>query len=66
MKTYTITLKGTKKNNTKDLKTNIEANNKSQAFNIAYLFFEKGEENYLLSDLNYAKGNYKVYRTSVK
>ena len=43
MKTYTITLKGTKKNNTQDITVEVLGNNKSQAFNWAYNFFEKGE-----------------------
>lgn len=43
MKTYTLKLKGTKKHGTKDLTVTIIAKNKSQAFNFAYLFFEKGE-----------------------
>lgn len=43
MKTYTLKLKGTKKNNTSDLEVELKAENKAQAFNFAYMFFEKGE-----------------------
>lgn len=82
MKTYTLTLKGTKKNNTKDLEVKINAENKSQAFNFAYLFFETAEYdkttnsvkgNWVITDFipsasffNDYRGKYKVYRTSVK
>ena len=43
MKTYTLTLKGTKKNNTETISVKIISNNKNQAFNFAYMFFEKGK-----------------------
>lgn len=43
MKTYTLRLKGTKKNNTPDMEVKIFGDNKSQAFNYAYRFFELGE-----------------------
>jgi len=43
MKTYTITLKGTKKNNTQDITVEVLSNNIPQAFNWLYTFFEKGE-----------------------
>jgi hypothetical protein len=45
MKTYTLKLNGTKKNNTETITVEILANNKSQAFNMAYTFFQKGEIN---------------------
>jgi hypothetical protein len=45
MTTYTLKLKGTKKNNTDTISVTILANNKSQAFNMAYVFFQKGETN---------------------
>ena len=45
MKNYTLTLKGTKKNNTPDLEVEIKAVNKGQAFSMAFYFFEKGEYN---------------------
>ena len=43
MSTYTITLKGTKKNNTSDIVVVMHADNKVQCFNLAYTFFEKGD-----------------------
>jgi hypothetical protein len=43
MKTYTLKLKGTKKNNTPDLTVTIKGENKGQAFNWAYKFFECAE-----------------------
>ena len=43
MKTYTAHLKGTQKNSTYTIHVKINANNKGQAFNMAYHFFEKGE-----------------------
>lgn len=45
MKTYIVKLKGTKKNNTKDIEVIMNCDNKGQAFNLAYGFFEKGETN---------------------
>jgi hypothetical protein len=45
MKTYTLILKGTKKNNTETISVKILSKNKTQAFNFAYKFFEKGETN---------------------
>lgn len=45
MKTYEIRLKGTKKSNTEDITIIMNADSKSQAFNLAYGFFEKGETN---------------------
>ena len=42
MKSYTLKLKGTKKNNTLDLTVTIYGENKSQAFCWAYEFFQKG------------------------
>jgi len=42
MKTYTLKLKGTKKNQTQDLTIEIYGVNKSHAFNWAWDFFEKG------------------------
>ncbi len=45
MKTYNLTLNGTKKNNTQTITVEIFGVNKSQAFNMAYTFFEKGEIN---------------------
>lgn len=45
MNTYTITLKGTKKNNTPDITTLMHCDNKAQAFNLAYTFFQKGDAN---------------------
>ncbi|MFA5158628.1 MAG: hypothetical protein WC451_05600 [Patescibacteria group bacterium] len=45
IKTYTLKLKGTKGNNTPDITVILKCNNKSQAFNFAYDFFEKGETN---------------------
>jgi len=43
MKTYTLKLKGTKKNNTSDLTIEIKGDNKGQAFSWAWKFFENGE-----------------------
>lgn len=45
MRNYRITLKGTKKRNTTDLTVTIQSDNKSQAFNFLYQFFELGETN---------------------
>ena len=45
MKKYTISLKGTKKQNTQDITATIICDNKSQAFNLAYEFFQKGDTN---------------------
>jgi hypothetical protein len=42
MKTYTLKLKGTKKNQTHDLTIKIYGDNKSHAFAWAFDFFEKG------------------------
>ena len=42
MNTYKLNLKGTKKTNTQDIQVFINANNKGQAFNLAYAFFQKG------------------------
>jgi hypothetical protein len=50
MKNYTINLKGTKSKGTKDLKVNINCDNKSQAFYLAYSFFQKAE-----TDIVYGK-----------
>lgn len=43
MKKYILNLKGTKKNSTQDLTVEVFGDNKGQAFNWAYRFFEKGE-----------------------
>lgn len=45
MKTYTVKLKGTKKNNTQDVQVTMICDTKSQCFNFAYSFFQKGETN---------------------
>lgn len=45
MKAYTLKLKGTKKNNTNDINMIIFGVRKSQAFNMAYTFFQKGDAN---------------------
>lgn len=45
MKNYIVKLKGTKKNNTQDIVVKMQCSNKSQCFNLAYTFFEKGETN---------------------
>ena len=45
MKQYILNLKGTKKNNTEDIQVIMNCNNKHQAFNLAYEFFEKGKTN---------------------
>jgi len=45
MKTYILKLKGTKKNNTPDLEVEVIAENKGQAFNFAYGFFQSGDYN---------------------
>lgn len=45
MKTYIVKLKGTKKNNTKDLEVVMNCDSKSQALSLSYCFFEKGETN---------------------
>ena len=45
MKTYTVNLKGTKKNNTKDISVKMICDSKMQAYNLAYMFFQKGEQN---------------------
>lgn len=80
MKTYKLSLKGTKKNNTPDLEIEIKGDSKVQAFNFAYMFFETGEYNsttakyhWELTDfipdaanLDQYVGKYKVHRTSVK
>lgn len=42
MNTYKLNLKGTKKTNTQDINVLINANNKGQAFNLAYAFFQEG------------------------
>ena len=54
MKSYKLNLKGTKKNNTTDVVINVYGENKSQAFNWAYNFFQKGEfvEPYFAKGLN--------------
>lgn len=54
MKTYTLKLKGTKKNKTSDLTVEILGDNKNQALAWAYYFFEKGEftEPYFASGAN--------------
>ena len=41
MNTYTLNLKGTKKRGTQDLTITMKADNKGQAFNFAYDFFER-------------------------
>lgn len=41
MKSYELKLKGTKKNGTADLTVVMNCENKSQAFNLAYDFFQK-------------------------
>jgi len=73
MKNYTLHLKGTKKNSTHDLFITIYAENKLQAFNWAYLFFQKGEEtanmaNFIpqLKTMSNFKGKYFVPRSSIK
>lgn len=43
MKTYELRLKGTKKNNTKDLSVIMHCENKGQAIALAFNFFEKGQ-----------------------
>lgn len=43
MKTYKLKLRGNKKYNTSDIEVTISGDNKSQAFNYAYRFFELGE-----------------------
>lgn len=43
MKTYTLKLKGSKKQNTQDLIIKVKANNKGHAFSLAYYFFQRGE-----------------------
>jgi hypothetical protein len=45
MKTYELRLKGTKKNNTKDLSVIMHCENKNQAYSLAFYFFEKGQTN---------------------
>lgn len=45
MKSYTVTLKGTQKNNTQDITFEMLCESKTQCFNLAYTFFEKGETN---------------------
>lgn len=45
MKTYTVNLKGSKKNNTQDIQVFINCDSKSQCFNFAYKFFENGDTN---------------------
>lgn len=45
MKQYTLSLKGTAKNNTEDIKVTMFCNNKQQAFSLAYEFFQKGKTN---------------------
>lgn len=45
MKSYILKLKGTKKNNTSDLEVEVKGDNKGQAFNFAYGFFQSGEYN---------------------
>ncbi len=54
MKSYKLKLKGTNKNNTKDLDVIILGNNKSQAFSWAYNFFQKGRfvEPYFANGIN--------------
>ena len=42
MRTYELKLKGTKKNGTTDLTVVMHCENKFQAFNLAYDFFQKG------------------------
>ena len=43
MKQYILNLKGAKKKNTEDIQVMMNCKNKYQAFNLAYVFFEKGE-----------------------
>lgn len=45
MKTYLVKLKGVKKNNTQNIEVLMNCNNKSQCFNLAWTFFERGEAN---------------------
>ena len=45
MKNYTVELRGTKKNNTKDISVTVLANSKPMAFNMAYHFFQEGLTN---------------------
>lgn len=45
MKSYTVKLKGTKKNGTSDIEVSMNCSSKAQCFNLAYSFFEKGEIN---------------------
>lgn len=54
MKQYQLKLKGTKKQSTPDLTLTIFGDNKSQAFNWAWQFFQKGEfkEPFFASGLN--------------
>lgn len=45
MKNYIVKLKGTKKHGTQDIDVRMTADNKTQAFGLAYRFFELGETN---------------------
>lgn len=72
MKTYSLKLKGTKKNNTQDVTVKVLGNNKSQAFNFAYQYFEKGESHPNVADFipslaefTDLKGKYFVPRTAL-
>lgn len=58
MKTYILTLKGTKKAKTQDMKVSVFGDNKQQAFNWAYKFFQLGEfvEPYFAKGLNKMSG----------
>lgn len=58
MRTYLLKLKGTKKNNTQDISVHVYGDNKGQAFNYAYSFFEKGEfqEPYFAEGINRQSG----------
>lgn len=61
MKTYNVTLKGTKKNNTETITVKILAGNKPHAFNLAYGFFQKGEVNAVFGNAQLGFSTYSDY-----
>ena len=72
MKTYTLTLKGTKSRGTRNITTSVIAENKNQAYNFACIYFEFGSlpENlgtYIPDFANFkdAKGKYFVPRSAL-
>lgn len=71
MKTYQLHLKGTKIRKSTDATIELKAINKSQAFNIAYYFFEKGTELPFMSEffdvkaVQELKGRYRIGQSSV-